>query len=86
MLKLGYYNKTSHYVWILQDWYADRWWEASAYNDVEADCADKDLETFLDGAISIRTHPSPNDFFSTTDYGIVSAIILFLLLCVCSRF
>lgn len=67
--KLGY--TYPYYAWILQDWYTENWWKASVDGDV-INCTDTELEIFLDKALSLHIHPSSDDYFGSTNIGIVS--------------
>ncbi|KAL5471142.1 hypothetical protein EMCRGX_G029225 [Ephydatia muelleri] len=59
-----------YYAWILQDWYTEKWWTASV--DGEAiNCTDTELEIFLDKALSLHIHPSSDDYFGSTNAGIM---------------
>eukprot|EP00731_Ephydatia_muelleri_P020912 Em0013g639a len=64
--KLGY--KYPHYAWIIQHWYPDKWWIASP--DEVTNCTENELESFLGKALSIRIHPSPDEYFDISDAGI----------------
>eukprot|EP00731_Ephydatia_muelleri_P038651 Em0846g1a len=55
---------------ICQDWYTEKWWTASV--DGEAiNCTDTELEIFLDKALSLHIHPSSDDYFGSTNAGIM---------------
>ena len=62
------------YVWIMRDSFIDNWWTA-AVDKGDVNCTDQELEMFLDKAISFRGYPSPENYTSITDAGIVRTTV-----------
>lgn len=70
----GVYTKETvypRYAWIAYDWYPPRWWTLEV-SKVEVNCTDDELSGFIEGMISLKRYPIPEDVSEISDAGIVS--------------